>query len=112
MIDAYCVDQVTIIADEGRDEWGEPLARTSHPVRGYIEWKTRLVRNIKGEEVAAPSGIFSPVRVYINLRKLDKALGRVLTHEDRVLIGGRERAILAISEPKAFSGSHYEIDLA
>ena len=107
MIDAYCTDRVTILAHAGRDEWGEPLGEpTSHLVRGRVEWKTRLVRDLHGETVA------SPIRVYLSLRRVDRLLGRALTHEDRIVVDGRDRAILAIAEPKAFSGPHYEIDLA
>ena len=106
MISAYAVDSIIIVKWNGNDEWGEPATATNVPLKGYVEWKTRLVRNILGEEVV------SPIRVHLQMTKTDKALGRALRHEDRLTVDGRERAIIAIGEPKSFSCPHYEVDLA
>lgn len=106
MITSYAVDSIAVVKWNGEDQWGEPIATTSVAAKGYIEWKTGLIRNIKGEEVV------STVRVYIPLRKLDKSVGRALRHEDRIVVDGMERAIIAIHEPKAFNLPHYEVYLA
>ena len=108
-IDAYMVDDLTILMWNGEDTWGEPLSGTMVEVKGYIEWKTRLVRNVLGEEVTSSVTIMLP-------KKIDKAayLGRALCHEDRIWIGGEsfDRAIIVIGTPKAFSRPHYEVALA
>ena len=106
MINAYCVDEVTILKWTGYDQWNEPLSGEIITVKGYVEWKTRLVRNIKGEEVIS--------RVTTHLpKKIDKLLGRKLIHEDRLIIesGFYDRSIINIHRPKAFSMPHYEVYL-
>ena len=103
---AYCVDEVTILKWNGADEWNEPVSGTIITVKGYVEWRTRLVRNIKGEEVVSTVTVMMP-------KKIDAELGRELIHEDRLILGGSfERAIIAIAQPKAFSFPHYEVALA
>jgi len=105
-INAYCVDEVTILKWTGYDQWNEPLSGEIITVKGYVEWKTRLVRNIKGEDVVSRVMIYLP-------KKIDKLLGRELLHEDRFIIesGFSDRSIIDIRQPKAFSGPHYEIYL-
>ena len=108
MINAYCVDEVTILQWNGNDSWNEPESSTVVTVRGYVDWKTRLVRDTKGEEVR------SSVMVYLDKRKTDTALGRALLHEDRLIVGDvpMDRAIIEIRQPKDFSRPHYEVFLA
>ena len=109
MINAYMVDPITIIKWNGNDNWGEPLSGSPIDVRGYVEWKTRLVRNVQGEEVVSSVTVMLP-------KKIDRAthLGRALCHEDRIQIDTESfnRAIIAIHTPKAFSSPHYEVYLA
>ena len=115
MINAYCVDEIMILKWNGNDAWGEPLSGTIIDVKGYVDWKTRLVRDIKGEEVISTVSVLLP-------RKIERStyLGRQLLHEDKIQIGGEsfERTILDIRTPKAFSpnrsqhGSLYEVFLA
>jgi len=107
MIDSYCIDPIIIVKWNGYDEWNEPLSDTIVEVKGYVEYKTRLVRDIKGEERVSTVMIYLP-------KKIDKLLGRPLSHEDRLIIGEEsiERSIISIGQPKAFSGPHYEIALA
>jgi len=109
VLNAYLVDDLTIIKWNGNDAWNEPLSGTIVPVKGYIEWKTRLVRNLQGEEVV------SSVMIYLH-KKIDRVayLGRPLCHEDRIQIGDEDfdRAIIEIKAPKDFSHPHYEVYLA
>ena len=120
MMNCYAVDTIIIIKHMGNDSWGEPESGEQVTVKGYVEWKTRLVRNSKGEECV------SNVMVYLPKRKTVNALGRGLQLEDRLIIdqGGVEeyysgmpdnsldRAIIDIRQPKDFSSPHYEIFLA
>jgi len=109
MINVYLVDPLTIVKWNGNDTWNEPLSASLIDVKGYIEWKTKLVRNLQGEEVVSSVTVMLP-------KKIDKAayLGRALCHEDRIQIGSEDfdRAIIEIKTPKAFSGGHYEVNLA
>lgn len=107
MLNAYSVDSVIIHKWNGNDQWGEPLADSLIPVKGYVVWKTRLVRDIRGEEVV------STVSVLLD-KKIEKAicLNRALAHEDRIAVDGIVRPIVSIAKPKAFSGPHYEVFLS
>jgi hypothetical protein len=120
MMNCYAVDEITILMWNGNDSWGDQLSGALIDVKGCVEWKTRLVRNAKGEEVA------SSVMVYLPKRRTVRALGRGLLMEDRIILdqGGVEeyysgmpdealsRAIIEIRQPKDFSSPHYEIFLA
>uniref|UniRef100_A0A6M3LWM0 Head-tail joining protein n=1 Tax=viral metagenome TaxID=1070528 RepID=A0A6M3LWM0_9ZZZZ len=107
MINAYCVEGITVLKWNGNDEWGEPIPATEIVVRGQIEYKTRLVRNIKGEEVASQVMIRIP-------KNIDSRLKRAIYHEDRIKLENEsfDRSIIAILQPKAFSKSHYEVYLS
>lgn len=90
MISAYLRDPLTIVRHGARDQWGSEGATTSEAALGYIEWSTRLVRNIKGEEVASSANILL-------------AYDATLTHEDRILIDGVEHSIITIQRVKDFT---------
>lgn len=121
MIDAYCVDDLVIVRHVGYDQYNQPVPDSGSasasgsgsgagiPVKGYIVWKTQLVRDQKGEEVTSSVMVYLPSHI-----ERDSVLGRELTHEDRIQIGGEtfDRAIVAIARPKAFARPHYEIYLA
>jgi hypothetical protein len=109
MINAYCVDRMTIIMWNGNDSWGEPVSGSMVDVKGYIVWKTQLVRNLQGENVISSAMVYLP-------HKIERAayLGRELLHEDRIVLGSQpfDRAIIDIRRPKDFSHPHYEVYLA
>ena len=107
MIGAYMIDLITIWKWNGYDSWNEPLSGTAIETKGYVTWKTRLVRDIRGELVP------STVTVLLQ-KKIDDLIGRSLCHEDMIEIGGisNPRSIIAIGQPKAFSGPFYEVNLA
>jgi len=108
MINAYMVDNVTIHAYNGADQWGEPVAATQRKVKAYVVFETRMVRTLTGEDAV------SPVHVYLHLRNVEKTVGRALQHQDRIEIegDGNIRPIMHIATKKAFSSPHYEVDLA
>lgn len=109
MINAYCVDEITIFASNGNDSWGEPLSGTAVTVRGYVEYKTRLIRNIRGEEVVSTVMVRLPLSI-----ERSTFLGRPLSHEDRLWIEGEsfDRAIIDVRRPKHWTDPHYEVYLA
>jgi len=95
MINSISIHPVIIVKWNGNDEWGEPRPPTNVGLRGYIEWRTVTVRDLKGEDVG------SSVNVRMPIRRTDIALGRTLGHNDRLVVDGMERAIIAIAEPAA-----------
>lgn len=105
---AYDVDDITLWKWNGDDEWGEPIAPTELSVKGYADYKTRLVRNVAGEQVASGVTIY-----FMNKNNIDTALERVLGHEDKIQLTGEnfKRPIISIGQPKAFSNPHYEVAL-
>jgi hypothetical protein len=117
MLNAYSVDEITIIKNEGYTSWGEPESGSAIVVKGYVEWRTTLVRVRKagGGGLQTPEEVMSSVVIYLP-RKIERAtfLGRALSHEDRIQIDGEsfDRAIIEIRKPKDFSHPHYEVFLA
>ena len=111
MINAYCVDDLTIMKWSANDEWGEPISASGSLIdcKGYIVWKTQLVRDFKGEEVVSSVMVYLPKRI-----EKPACVGRRLMHEDRIWLPNEpiDRAIVAIVEPKDFSHPHYEVYLA
>jgi hypothetical protein len=109
MLNAYSVDDIIIIQSGGYDEWNNPLEEIEISIKGYAEWKTSLVRNIKGEQVA------SSIKLTIRKKALDTVLTKELSHEDRIKSINEieiDKPIINIHQPKAFSNPHYEIYLA
>ena len=99
MINAYFVDAITLVRHNGYDKWGEPLATTNVSFNGYIERKTRLVRNFAGEQVVSSAMIYCPATLTI-------------THEDKMSFDGADHAILSIVKQKDFSATHIEVFVA
>lgn len=104
MIEAYCVDPITVVKWEGADSWGQPESATLVDYKARVEWKAKLIRDLKGEEVLAAGIVYIP-------KRLDRILGRALANEDRLFLPGEadSRAILLIVEQRHFSTSHYEV---
>lgn len=113
MISAYCIDDVTIIRSGGYDSWNEPLAPTEIHVKGKIEYKTKLISSLKGEQVVAGTRGATMASAMVRFpESIDADLGRDLSHEDRLKFDGAEHAILKIDKPKAFSNPIYEVYVA
>ena len=104
MINAYLTDEITIIRNNGYDSWGEPIGSTKIPVKGRIEYKTRLVRDTKGEEVVSMASVLLSDNINI-------LVGRDLTHEDWLKFDNIEHSVISIRKPKplGFSGLFYEV---
>lgn len=116
MINAYCVDPIIIIkASAVPPVWGEPIFLPPVDVMGKIEYKTKLLSDLTGEQVVAGTKGAAMASAMVLLPESiegDSYLGRALSHEDKLKFNGIEHVILKIDKPKAFSNPHYEVYVA
>ena len=110
MISSYAVDDITIIKYAGVDDYNEPIATSEVDVKGYIEYKTRLISDLTGEQVVAGTKGRTMTSALIHLAEsIEIPLGRALRHEDILKFNDIKHRILVIEKPKAFSNPHYEV---
>lgn len=83
MINAYLKDTTTIVRHGALDRYGTESGTAEETVRCFIQWKTKLLRNVKGEEVLSAGVVWL-------------AYDPTLTHEDRIKVLGIEHSIIAI----------------
>lgn len=96
MIGVYCTDPITLRHFVSRDAKQTPTY-TNLALMGRVERSTKLVLNPKGEQVVATGPVLLPGTV------------PSVTHQDRLIIDGVEYAIVAISQKRSFSRSHWEL---
>lgn len=96
MINAYCKDSITVKTST-RDQWGT-ATYTSATVKGRFEFKTKMVRNLQGEQVVSSANVILPLMT--------------LTHDEKIYYGSKEYSILGIEEAKDFSNRFMRIYLA
>lgn len=113
MIDAYCVDLIIIIpASAVPPVWGEPVFLPPIEVMGKIEYKTKLLSDLTGEQVVAGTKGAAMASAMVLLPESiedELYLGRALSHKDKLKFNNIEHVILKIDKPKAFSNPHYEV---
>jgi len=80
------------------DKWGSKTF-TSTSMKGRIEFKTKLVRNLQGEQVVATAKLYLPKTVTVS-------------HADKILYASKEYEILNIDFAKDFSNRFLLLDLA
>jgi len=97
MISAYMNDVLTI-SQVTFDQWGK-ATKTDTVIKGRIEFRTKLVRNLQGEQVVSSAKVYLPLIV---------GLG----NEDRITYEGKEYRILNIEQIKDFSKKFLKVDLA
>ena len=90
MIRAYLTDPVVILRHGARDAFNQAAAPTREASLAYLEWGTRLIRNVEGEQVVAAGRA---------LMEFDATLG----HEDKIEVEGVSHSILRIERAKDFS---------
>lgn len=88
MFDAYMTDTVILVKRASSTSWGE-ASETETSVKARVDWKNRMVRDFKGEQVV------SSAVVYLN--------DTTLNAYDRIKIDSIERPILSIQKNRAFS---------
>lgn len=89
MIGSYFTDTVFLVT-KTTDDWGHGTETVTPGVSCRVEWKTRMIHNMAGEEVTSLGTVtFAP----------DQALDNTV----RVRISGKDYLILAITEKKDFA---------
>jgi hypothetical protein len=90
MIKAYMVDAITIVRHAVLDVYNEPGTATLEETTAYVDWGSRLVRNLQGEQVVASASV---------MMEYDATL----THEDKIRIDAVDHVILRIERMKDFT---------
>jgi hypothetical protein len=96
MINAYMTDTLTL-KTATTDTWGTKTF-VSTTVKGRFEFKTKLVRNLQGEQVVATARVFLALQT--------------LTHADKIVYEKKEYSILNIEQVKDFSNKFLRVDVA
>jgi hypothetical protein len=97
MLNAYMTDTVKLHRAASYDRYNQPLPDAEIVLRARVEIGTKLVRDIKGENVYASMSVILKTR----------AIG----HDDFIEYGGIEYAIVSISKPRDFSWGYMEVFL-
>ena len=95
MLEVYEVDDLTILFYTGRNKFNQ-LTYKAVKTKGYVDWKTRLVRNIAGDET------ISAATVSINHP-------RQITHKDYIRYKRVRHSVINMVEQKDFSPNHQEV---
>ena len=90
MFEVYEVDDFSVVRSGGRDEWERPLAPTIEALKGYIEWETKVVVNLAGEEV-------------LSIGNVTYSYDEMLTHNDKIMISDVKHPIVMIKTLGDFS---------
>ena len=96
MIGCYMTDSLTL-KTATLDTWGK-ASYTSTIIKVRFEYKTKLVRNIQGEQIVSTANVI--------------LTDRILTHADKIVYGGVEYSIISIGKAKDFSNKFLRIYLS
>jgi len=96
MINAYLTDTITI-QTVTLDTWGT-ATKVSTTAKARFEFRTKLVRNIAGEQVISTAKVYLPIMT--------------ITHQDKIVYETKEYSILNIERVKDFSAKFIKLDLA
>lgn len=87
MINAYMTDNLTL-RTVTLDKWNAPT-NSDVLIKGRFEFKTKLIRNLQGEQVVSTAVVWLPLTT--------------ITHKDKIIYEGVVYSILNITEAKDFS---------
>lgn len=95
MFNAYSVDEIIIVRagiidGKATDINNEPNPTEDEDVDGYVVWKTKLVRDLAGEEVVSSGHVIL-------------AYDGTIDHRDKIKINSVEYPIIMIAPGKDFS---------
>lgn len=95
MINAYLTDDITVkITTYGT--WGG-ATESSSTIKGRIDFRTKMMRNLQGEQVVSSAKVYLPIMF--------------LNHKDKIVYDGHEYSIINIREVKDFSKRFLQVDL-
>lgn len=97
MINAYLVDDIVLHRASAYDKYNEPLPDAEIKLKGKVEIKTTIVKDIKGENVISSMSVMLKTTT--------------ITHEDFIEFDGKEYAIITFSKPRDFSWGYMEVFL-
>lgn len=97
MINAYLTDNITI-KTATVDKWGTKTF-SSATTRGRIEFRTKLVRNLQGEQVVSTAKVYLPPT-------------STVSYKDVIRYNSVDYTILGIQHAKDFSTKFIKLDLA
>ncbi len=86
MINAYLTDDLWTVKapDPPLDEYNVPNAPTVTAIKGFIQWKNTLVRNVEGQEVTSMGNVLLKEDIDLGhedqLRIYDSARGKNIDH--------------------------------
>lgn len=84
------IDPISVVKAGTPDAFNKRAAATVTPTLGYVEWASKLVRDLKGDQVVSSGNV---------LMRYDATL----TNSDQIRIDGRDYQILRIETLKDFS---------
>lgn len=92
MLNVYSVDTITLmrVPVPPRDKWNQPNPLVPETVKGYLEWKTKIVRNLAGVEVTSRGNFLL-------------AYDGTIDHMGKLRINSVDYPILALEPAKDFS---------
>jgi len=96
MINAYLKDTITV-STVTLDTWGT-ATKASATVKARFEFRTKMVRNLAGEQVISSAKVYLPIMT--------------ITHKDKIVYLTKEYSILNIEQVKDFSAKFLKLDLA
>lgn len=100
MIDLYLTkNAITLKTSGGTDTFNEPLPTTDTAVDARVIWKTRMVRDVHGEQVVSSAEVWIKNRTPFP------------THADKVALDGVDRDILAVSKSDDFNAVFLKVFL-
>lgn len=97
MLNAYMTDSVKLHRAASYDKYNQPLPDAEIVLPARVDIGTKLVKDIKGENV------YSSMSVIL--------ASRAISHEDFIEYNGVEYAIISIGKPRDFSWGFLEVFL-
>lgn len=96
MMNAYFTDTITI-KTVTYGIWGGATT-VSTDLKGRFEFKTRMVRDLQGEQVVSSARVYLPIRT--------------IGHKDKIVYESKEYSILNIEVFKDFSKRYLRVSVA
>jgi len=93
MEESYSVDTCQLLSNTA-DGWGE-MTGTLSTIRCYIQWKTRKVKDINGNDVIAAATIICS--------------DQDISYDDKIIISSKEYSIIQINQKMALNLQHMEV---